>query len=237
MYLLSKAAFVPGTVPVCAPSLTSVASSGMWKQGWESARELGGKGTFIPSSNRCAAWIHLNALNHAPNVDGSWVWTSVIQECYVALVGPVSSNIYRMEEKCTEIELSRITVKFLMCLELLTCIFLSSFVQVSLLFFGCTACWMNETCHETPFSSPHSPLWVIYSDELIKPLLSCHKGLLSERTYGTKASDAKRWNRGISLHLNWASLPRLFTLHQRCLPRLSLPVFLAFICDVSVVFS
>lgn len=34
--------------------------------------------------------------------------------------------------------------------------------------------------------------WLIYSDELIKPLLSCHTRLVSEWTYGTKASDAKR---------------------------------------------
>lgn len=53
----------------------------------------------------------------------------------------------------------------------------------------------------------------IYSDELINPSLSCHKVPLSVWTYGTKASDAKRWNRAISLQLNCACL-FLLTLHQ-----------------------
>lgn len=48
--------------------------------------ECSGKGQFILSSNQCAILIHLNALNHAPNVDGSRVRASVMQECYIALV-------------------------------------------------------------------------------------------------------------------------------------------------------
>lgn len=40
------------------------------------------------------------------------------------------------------------------------------------------------------FSFPFFVL--IYSDELINPSLSCHKMPLSEWTYSTKASDAKR---------------------------------------------
>lgn len=55
--------------------------------------------------------------------------------------------------------------------------------------------------------------FLIYSDELINPSLSCHKVPLSVWTYGTKASDAKRWNRAISLQLNCACL-FLLTLHQ-----------------------
>lgn len=55
-------------------------------QSWRMTGECGGKDQFIPSSNQCAIWIHLNALNHAPNVDGSRVWASVMQECYIALV-------------------------------------------------------------------------------------------------------------------------------------------------------
>lgn len=37
--------------------------------------ECGGKDPFIPSSNQCAVLIHLNALNHAPNVD--WLTVSI----------------------------------------------------------------------------------------------------------------------------------------------------------------
>lgn len=64
------------------------------------------------------------------------------------------------------------------------------------------------------------------------------KGPLSEWTYSTKASDAKRWNRGTSPRLD-CCLPFLLTLHQCCPPRLAsvcLRVCL-FRCDVSVVFS
>ena len=53
------------------------------KQSWGMTE---GRTQFIPSSNQCAIWIHLNALNHTPNVDGSRVWASVMQECYIALV-------------------------------------------------------------------------------------------------------------------------------------------------------
>lgn len=101
---------------------------------------------------------------------------------------------------------------------------------------------MNQTCHETFHVHPHTPptpplfFLLIYSDELINPSLSCHKVPLSVWTYGTKASDAKRWNRGISLQLNCACL-FLLTLHQPRLPCLCLPVCLVLRCDVSVVFS
>lgn len=57
-----------------------------WMESWRMAEKCGGKDQFIPSSNQCAIWIHLNAFNHAPNVDGSRVWASVMQECYMALV-------------------------------------------------------------------------------------------------------------------------------------------------------
>lgn len=116
-------------------SLASIAC----KQSWRMTGECVGKDQFIPSSNQCAIWIHLNALNHAPNVDGSRVWASVMQECYIALVWThFIKYLWGKKKKCIKIGVNRITLKFLMCWELLTCIVLNtecSFVQVSL-FFG-----------------------------------------------------------------------------------------------------
>lgn len=77
---------------------------------------------------------------------------------------------------------------------------------------------------------------LIYLDELLKLLLSCHKRLLSEWTYRTKASDAKRWNRGISLHLNWACLYSSLFISPACLASACQCVWL-FRCYVNVLFS
>lgn len=80
-----------------------------------------------------------------------------MQECYIALVWThFIKYLWRKKKKCIKIGVNRITLKFLMCLELLTCIVLnteSSFVQVSLFFGGCRGCWKNQTCHETFFLS------------------------------------------------------------------------------------
>lgn len=117
-----------------------------------------GRTQFIPSSNQCAIWIHLNALNHAPNVDGSRVWASVMQECYIALVWThFIKYLWGEKKKCIKIGVNRITLKFLMCWERLTCIVLnteSSFVQVFFVFWGLRGCGRNQTCHETFFFFP-----------------------------------------------------------------------------------
>lgn len=77
-----------------------------------------------------------------------------------------------------------------MCWEILTCIVLnpeSSCVQVTLgfLFFFILES-VGRIRHVMKL------FFAYLLDELIKPLLSSHKRLLSEWTYRTKASDAKR---------------------------------------------
>lgn len=109
---------------------------------------------------------------------------------------------------CIKTQVNRIKLKFLMCLERLR-----GCRSEDLEFFFRGGRNRNQTCHETFHIPPSFFFLLIYSDELINPSLSCHKVPLSVWTYGTKANDAKRWNRAISLQLNCACL-FLLTLHQ-----------------------
>lgn len=152
------------------------------------------------------------------------------------LFAPSSSNIYGLknkkvhqnngEQNYTEVShvLQALNMRRSECSDF--------FVQVSLFARGCRRFWKNETCHETFF--PPFFFFLIYSDELIKPLLSCHKRLWMDIWY--KSKWCKKVKSGYSSPAQ-LSLPFLLTLHQPRLPRLCLPVCLAFRCDVSRVFS
>ena len=114
-----------------------------------------------------------------------------------------------------------------MCSEPSTCIVLnteSSLVQVSLSFGSWRAVEESDMSRNFFFFFLLTLFLLIYSDELIKPSLSCHKRPLSAWTHCTKASDAKRWNRGISLQLNWACLFSSLFISPACLSPLSASV-------------
>lgn len=184
-------------------------------------------------------WMHsITALMLMAHGCEHQLCRSVIWLCFRLF----SSIIYAIKKKpCIKIEVNRITLKFLMFWECLTCIVLNAdnplvhiFVQgvwgirhvmkdfflFSFFFFFCIFFFFL----------------LIYLDELLKLLLSCHKRLLSEWTYRTKASDAKRWNRGISLHLNWACLYSSLFISPACLASACQCVWL-FRCYVNVLFS